>query len=108
MSTVFVSVAKSYTPEMTADQLAEAAYKAWPLTLTKGQEAKHLVAVYDGHALMAWRVLGAFASPDETYETNGGPRPRIAFALGAPVPLRERWIEEATKKARRGVTYIND
>lgn len=108
MSTVFVSVNQTYTPEMTSDQLAEVAYKAWPLTLATGQKMEHLVAVYDGRALMAWRVLGAFASPDETYETNGGPRPRIAFALGSPVPLREKWVDAAFGKMRRGVMYIND
>lgn len=97
---VYVSVNKSYKPPMTSDELALHAHAAWPISLAKAKEADVLVAVLDGRPLQAWRVLGAY-STDETYETNGGPRPRIAFALGAPVPVDPDWHD--APDLRRGI-----
>lgn len=106
MSVVFVSVNKSYESGMNADELAQVAHKAWPITLATGQRMDHLVAVLSGQPLMAWPVLDAYAT-DETYRTNGGPRPRIGFALGGPVPVRPEW-NIALDNMRRGVMYVSD
>lgn len=106
MSVVFVSVNKSYEPGMNADELARVAHKAWPITLATGQRMDHLVAVLSGQPLMAWPVIDAYAT-DETYRTNGGPRPRIGFALGGPVPVRPEW-NIPLDNMRRGVMYVSD
>lgn len=97
---VYVSVNQSYLPGMNADQLAGNAHAAWPISLIKATETEVLVAVFDGRPLMAWPVLGAYVS-EETYDTNGGPRSRIAFAFGAPVPIDPSWHE--VPPLRRGV-----
>lgn len=99
---VFVSVNQSYEPSMSATALARVAHAAWPLTLANGKRMEHLVAAYEGHALMAWPILDVYLS-DETYVTTGGDRPRIAFALGAPEPVRPEWQDIPT--LRRGVAY---
>lgn len=97
---VYVSVNQSFVTGMTADELAEHAHAAWPLSLAKGSETEVLVAVIGGQPLMAWKVLGAYVT-DDTYETNGGSRPRIAFALGSPIPIDPAWHE--VPALRRGV-----
>lgn len=102
MSVVFVSVNQSYNAAMTADELARVAHRAWPLSLDTGRRMEFLVAVHRDRPLMAWPVLEAYKT-DETYETNGGPRPRIGFALGAPVPLKPDWHD--VPSMRRGVAY---
>jgi len=102
MAVVFVSVNKTFESSMTIDELATAAYRAWPLTLAKAKDMTHLVAVREGKPLMAWNVLDAYAT-DETYETNGGPRPRVGFVLGSPVPLRPAWFD--VPDLRRGIAY---
>lgn len=102
MSVVFVSVKKSYQPGMDATALAEVAHRAWPLTLAVGSRMDHLIAVLGQKPLMAWSVLDAYAT-EETYETNGGPRPRIGFALGSPVPVAPQWHD--VPAMRRGVAY---
>lgn len=96
----YVSVNKSYDRSMTADDLAQHAHAAWPISLAKAESTDVLVAVLDAQPLMAWRVLGAYAS-NETYETNGGPRPRIAFALGSAIPIAPEWHE--VPSLRRGI-----
>lgn len=102
MSVVFVSVNQSYETGMTADQLAKVAHRAWPLSLATAARMDHLVAVRHDLPLMAWPVLDAYAT-DEDYQTNGGPRPRIGFALGAPIPLKPEWHD--VPAMRRGVAY---
>lgn len=102
MAVVFVSVNQSYEAEMTADQLAAVAQRAWPLSLAVASRMHHLVAVRDNLPLMAWSVFDAYTTM-ETYQTNGGPRPRVGFALGAPVPLRPEW--HSVPAMRRGVAY---
>lgn len=90
MSVVYVSVNQSYKPGASTDQLAAAAHSAWPLSLASAKGADHLVAVYEGDCLMAWPILDVYDS-GETYSTNGGDRARVAFALGAPAPIRPAW-----------------
>lgn len=104
---LFVSVAQSYEPGMTTDDLVKVAQRAWAITETRGHEMTHLVAVFEGHPLMAWTVLDAYKT-DETYKTSGSERPRIGFSLGSPVPVEPAWHftrEEFGKKLRRGVTF---
>ncbi len=85
---------------MTADDVARQAHAAWPISLAKASTVDVLIAVLDGQPLMAWGVLGAYAS-QETYDSNGGPRARVAFALGSPVPVDPSWHE--VPSLRRGV-----
>lgn len=102
MSVVFVSVNQSYAAGMTADELARVAHRAWPLSLATASRMGYLVAVRNDLPLMAWRVLDAYTT-EETYQTNGGPRPRIGFALGGPVPLKPEWHD--VPAMRRGVAH---
>lgn len=102
MSVVFVSVNQSYEAGMTADELARVSHRAWPLSIATASRMEFLVAVRHDRPLMAWHVLSAFTT-DETYQTNGGARPRIGFALGGPVPLKPDWHE--VPAMRRGVAY---
>lgn len=104
---LFVSVAQSYQPGMTAEELVKVAQRAWAVSERRGHEMTHLVAVYEGRPLMAWTVLDAYKT-DETYKTSGSERPRIGFALGSAVPIEPGWHfsrEEFGKKLRRGVTF---
>ena len=78
----FVSVNKRFSSTMNLAQVAKVARRAWPLSLAKARECDTLVAVANGVAVASWRVLDAYA----TDETNGGPRPRIAFDLGEALP----------------------
>lgn len=101
---VFVSVNKTFERDMTLAGVADCAHRAWPLSLAKAQECNVLVAVLHGSPIGAWRVLGAEAT-SETYDTNGGPRPRIAFDLGDPLPVLPEYTQHpATTNLRRGVT----
>lgn len=104
MSVLFVSVNQSYSSGMNADELQTVAHRAWPITLATGKRMDHLVAVHSRQPLMAWHVLDAYTT-DETYQTNGGPRPRIGFALGSPVPVRPEWNIPLLERMRRGVMY---
>ncbi|WP_413461396.1 hypothetical protein [Curtobacterium sp. CT11-133] len=105
MAVVFVSVNQSYQAGMDATELAAVAHRAWALSLARAQAMDHLVAVVQKKALMAWPVLDAYLT-EETYSTNGGERPRVAFALGAPVPVRPEWHE--SPDLRRGVVFDLD
>ncbi|SDH53276.1 hypothetical protein [Microbacterium sp. 77mftsu3.1] len=106
MSVIFVSVNDTYRPGMSYDEAAKVAHAAWPITLATGRKVDNLVAVYKGVPIMAWPILGAYKS-EETYETNGGPRPRIAFSLGGTIPLRPEWLS-VPLNLRRGVMYALD
>jgi hypothetical protein len=102
MSVVFVSVNQSYESGMTADELVRVAHRAWPLSMATAGRMDYLVAVRENLPLMAWQVLDAYPT-DETYQTTGGARPRIGFALGAPVPMKPEWHD--IPAMRRGVAY---
>lgn len=90
MSTIYVSVNQSYDPGDSVDELAQAAHADWAISMASAERVRHLIAVYEGDCLMAWSVLGAYDS-GRTYSTNGGDRPRIAFALGSPAPIQPAW-----------------
>lgn len=107
---LFVSVNQSYEPGMTTEELTRVAHKAWAVSERRGNEMTHLVAVYEGHPLMAWPILHAYPT-DETYKTSGSERPRIGFSLGSPAPIEPAWHfsrEQFGKKLRRGVTFEYD
>lgn len=102
----FVSVNKTFSSTMNLAQVAEVARRAWPLSLAKARECDTLVAVAHGIAVASWRVLDAYPT-DETYETNGGPRPRIAFDLGEALPVLPEYGQfNALDNLRRGVTTV--
>ena len=102
----FVSVNQTFSSTMNVAQVAEVARTARPLSRATARECDTLGAVARGGAGASWRVLDAYAT-DETYETNGGPRPRIAFDLGEALPVLPEYGEfNALDNLRRGVTTV--
>ncbi len=101
---LFVSVNKSFRPWMTVTQLEPWAERAWAISVAKASTCDRVIAVVDGWPVAAWRLRGAFPSPDETYLMNdGSTRPRTCLALGDPLPLLREYMEREYPALRRGV-----
>ena len=86
MFVAYVSVSQSFRPSMTIAELEAAAASAWGLSLAKGRRVERLIAVLDGHPIAAWECRDAYPT-DYLYSVAGGERPRIAFDVGAPLPV---------------------
>ncbi len=100
----FVSVNKSITHDMTLHDVGIAARGNWPISLSKAKSCDTLVAVKAGVPVASWEVVDAYAT-EETYKTNGGERPRVAFVLGRPLPVLPEYLTEFTapQNLRRGI-----
>lgn len=101
---LFVSIKKSFRPWMTLAQLEPWVERAWAISVAKASSCDRVIAVLDGRPLAAWRLRGAFPSPDDTYAMNdGSTRPRACLALGDPLPLLPEYLERDIPALRRGV-----
>jgi len=96
----WVSVNKTYEPGMTIADLEPWAASAWALGLAKAGHVEQLIAVFKGEAIAVWEVRGAFAT-DEMYDKDDRAKPRIAFALGASLPVLPQHRE--VPALRRGI-----
>jgi hypothetical protein len=79
---LFVSVNQSFNPTFSLAELEPWVERAW----AKASACDRVVAVYDQVPVGCWRIRGVFATT-ETFETTGGPRPRIGLSLGEPLPI---------------------
>lgn len=103
-SILFVSVRSSFRPWMTLPQLEPWVERAWAISAAKASTCDRVIAVLEGQLLAAWRLRGAFPSPDETYPvTGGGTSPRTCLALGDPLPLLREYMDRQLPALRRGV-----
>lgn len=107
MATVmFVSVRQTFENTMRLPDLEPWVAKAWALSVAKAQTADRVVALVEGYAVGAWDVRGAYAS-DETYTVSSGDeRPRVALALGEPLPILPAYHRHDLVM-RRGVAVID-
>ena len=107
MATVmFVSVRQTFQDDMRLHDLEPWVAKAWALSVAKAQTADRVVALFEGAAIGAWDLRGAYAS-DETYTLSSGDvRPRVALALGEPLPVLPAY-HRADLNMRRGVAVID-
>lgn len=103
-SVLYVSVAQSFRPWMTLAQLEPFVERAWAITVGKVSTCDRAIAAVNGRPVAAWRLRGAFPSPDETYTVaDGSTRPRTCLALGEPLPLLPESVDRAVPALRRGV-----
>lgn len=91
LTIMFVSVNQTVGPLLrdgttaaTIDQAAEGARGNWAnITPARAASADVVVAVAFGRPVAAWRLIGAYAHPTETYGPHG--TPRVALDLGEPI-----------------------
>lgn len=89
---LFVSVNQTFHPGFTLSQLEPWVERAWAMTVAKASACDRVVAVYAGNPVACWRIRSAFPT-DETYETTGGPRPRVGLSLGEPLPILQEYLD---------------
>lgn len=103
---MFVSVRQTFEPSMRLHDLEPWVARAWALSVAKAQTAERIVALVEGYAYGAWEVRGAYAT-DETYKVSSGDeRPRVALALGAPLPVLPEY-HRSDLVMRRGVALLD-
>lgn len=107
MTTVmFVSVRQTLDPSMRLHDLEPWVARAWALSVAKAQSVERVVALVEGYAYGAWEVRGAYTA-EETYTVSSGDeRPRVALALGAPLPVLPAY-HRADLVMRRGVAVLD-
>jgi hypothetical protein len=66
----FVSVNKSFHDWFTVPELEVWAERAWAITVSNAAGCEHVVAVFEGDQVAAWRLQVAFAT-DETLRRLG-------------------------------------
>lgn len=105
MTTVmFVSVNESFDPNMSLPELEPWVAGDWATTVAKASAADRVIAVHDHRVRAAWRARGAF--PHGTYQlSNGDTRPRVALALGDPLPLLD--VYDNIPPLRRGCAVVD-
>ena len=103
---LFVSVKKSFDPTFTLAQLAPYVERAWAqLTPTEAQQCDRVITVFEGFAMAAWRLRGAYYLDD--YFWDNGKKHRVALSLGDPLPVLPQYQEIAsTLSLRRGVKPV--
>lgn len=80
--------------------------RAWALSVAKARTADRVVALLEGFAIGAWSIRGAYPA-DETYTVSSGDeRPRVALALGDPLPVLPAYHRHDLVM-RRGVAVID-
>lgn len=102
---LFVSVNKSYRHWMSVAEMEPCVERAWAVTAAKAASADRVCAVVEGGTYAAWRLRGAFPT-DETFQVaDGSTRPRIALALGEPLPVLPAY--QVNPSLRRGVAVVD-
>lgn len=104
---LFVSVKQSFNPTFTVAQLAPWVERAWAqLTPEKAKQCDRVIAVFEGYAVAAWRLRGAYYLDDYTW---GDGHKRIALSLGEPLAVLPEYQEIAsTVVLRRGARTVQD
>lgn len=88
---MFVSVNQTFNPSLTLAELEPWVERAWAMTVAKASDCDRVVAIYNQKPVGCWRIRGVFTT-DLTYETTGGPRPRIGLSLGDPLPILPEYV----------------
>ena len=79
--------------------------RAWAISVAKASTADRVVALVEGRAIAAWDLRGAFPA-EETYTVaTGDTRPRVALALGSPLPVLAEY-DQPDLNMRRGVAVV--
>jgi hypothetical protein len=102
-SVLFVSVNQSFKPTFTLAELEPWVERAWAMTVAKAAACDRVVAVVEQVPVGCWRIRGVFPT-SETFETTGGPRPRIGLSLGEPLPILPAYT--AVPALRRGSATV--
>jgi len=98
----FVSVRHTFDPRMRINDLEPWVSRAWAISVAKVNTADRVVALSEGRAIAARDLRGAFPV-EETYTlANGDTRPRVALALGSPLPVLAQY-DQPDLNMRRGV-----
>lgn len=106
MATIlFVSVRQTFDPRMRINDLEPWVSRAWAISVAKASTADRVVALVEGRAIAAWDLRGAFPA-EETYTVaTGDTRPRVALALGSPLPVLAEY-DQPDLNMRRGVAVV--
>ena len=107
MTTVmFVSVRQTFEPTMRLHDLEPWVARAWAISVAKAQRVERVVALIEGFAHGAWEVRGAYAAEETYMVSSGDTRPRVALALGAPLPVLPAYHRNDLVM-RRGVAVLD-
>jgi len=89
---------------MRLDQLEPWVARAWAISVAKAASADRVVALVEGRAIAAWELRGAYPASETYTVATGDSRPRVALALGSPLPVLPEY--DQALNMRRGVAVV--
>lgn len=102
---LFVSIRQTFDPKMRLSQLESWVARAWAISVAKANSADRVVAVVEGQPVAAWELRGAYQAKERYFVASGDSRPRVALALGSPLPVLLEYCD-LNLTMRRGVTLV--